>query len=71
MQRPCDLARTEQRALHFLSYGPIARRARGWRFGTATISDQVAERLVLSGKVRIDGDVLRLKEAAPIGAGLR
>jgi hypothetical protein len=60
--------RTEQRALNFLRYGPVLRRPRGWRFGTATIPDQVVARLVASGQVRIEGDTLRPTQPAPIGA---
>lgn len=63
------IPRTEARALNLLRFGPIQRRPRGWRFGTAVITDHVVARMLASGQVAIEGDVLRLTEAAPIGAG--
>jgi hypothetical protein len=63
--------RTEQRALNLLRFGPCQKRARGWRFGTAIVPEQIVARLVAQGQVQIEGDVLRLLQGAPIGAGTR
>jgi hypothetical protein len=42
--------------IRLLRFGPFDRRTRGgWRFGTKTISDQVVERLIASGRARRDG----------------
>jgi hypothetical protein len=41
--------------LRLLRQAPFERRTRGWRFGTKTISDQVVERLIASGRARRDG----------------
>jgi len=48
----------EKRALAFLQRGPLVRRARGWRFGTARIDSAAVERLVAAGKASISGDEL-------------
>ncbi|WFU31237.1 hypothetical protein QA635_32445 [Bradyrhizobium brasilense] len=55
------------RIIRLLEFGAFERRSRGgWRFGTKTISDAVAERLISSGRAEIIGDRLQLtrREAA-------
>jgi hypothetical protein len=56
----------ELRALAFLQRGPLVRRARGWRFGTARIDGGAVERLVAAGKAFIRGDELWLVVAPPV-----
>ncbi|MBN8987455.1 MAG: hypothetical protein J0H42_04365 [Rhizobiales bacterium] len=51
--------------LRLLKLSPFERRARGgWRFGTRTISDQIVERLIASGRAMSDGETIRLSENA-------
>jgi hypothetical protein len=47
--------------LKLLGFSPFERRARGgWRFGTKRIGDDVADRLIASGRAAIEADRLHL-----------
>jgi hypothetical protein len=53
----CDIT-----VLRLLKLSPFERRPRGgWRFGARTISDQVADRLIASGRAEIYGDRMHIK----------
>jgi hypothetical protein len=57
MSQPATLLPDDKIFIRLLKFGPFDRRSRGgWRFGTKTISDQVVERLITSGRARRDGD---------------
>lgn len=45
-----------RRALDLMARGDLVRRNGGWRFGAATIGDNVVDFLAEAGRVRIDGD---------------
>jgi len=50
--------------LRLLGFAPFERRPRGgWRFGTRNIADFVIDRLVATGRARIDGDFVLLVPA--------
>jgi hypothetical protein len=51
------IAHYDRRFLRLLELSPFERRVRGggWRFGTRTISDEIAARLIASGRARIRG----------------
>jgi hypothetical protein len=45
--------------IRLLKLSPFERHVRGgWRFGTRRISDGVADRLIASGRARIEGEQL-------------
>lgn len=49
--------------LRLLRLGPFERRARGgWRFGTRKVADSVVDRLVASGRARIEADLVHFVE---------
>lgn len=58
----------ELRALALLKRGPLVRRSRGWRFGTARIDSAAVERLVTTGKAFIRGDEVWLSTVQQDGA---
>jgi hypothetical protein len=48
---------TRHNYLRLLELSPFERRPRGgWRFGTKVIGDHIVERMVASGRARIEGD---------------
>lgn len=59
----CTLARY----VRLLEFSPFERRARGWRFGTKRIDDNIVANLVAAGRARIEADRLHLveREARP------
>jgi hypothetical protein len=57
MKIPRDI-QTDRRVLAFLRRGPLVRRSRGWRFGTASVADVVVDRLVADGRAfRAEGQI--------------
>lgn len=65
-RRPAHQA--ERLILRLLDIQPLERRARGgWRFGTKAIGEPIVERLIASGRARIEQDRLHLvaRKAAP------
>lgn len=44
--------------LRLLKLSPFQQRHGGWRFGTRRISDSVVDRLIASGRARVEGGVL-------------
>lgn len=53
-------ATAERRALSLLAHGPLVRRLRGWRFGTASVPDRVVNRLLSTGKASLVGGEIQL-----------
>lgn len=50
----------ERRALRLLHMAPLVRRRNRWRFGAATIGDDVVERLAEQGRVNVTADSVTL-----------
>lgn len=56
---PGKLYQADYTILRLLSYSAFERRADGrWRYGTRSIADSVAQRLIASGRAVRDGDNL-------------
>lgn len=48
--------------LRLLRISPFQQRSGGWRFGTRRMADSVVERLIASGRARIEGEELKRVE---------
>jgi hypothetical protein len=53
------------RYIRLLKMAPFRRRGGAWRFGANRLDDAVVERLLASGRVVRDGDLLKLNARAP------
>lgn len=49
-----------KRCLKFLRFGAIVRSGEVWRFGMATIGDNVIDQLVADGRAMRDGNTIKL-----------
>lgn len=63
--RPIDMPEITQvndrRAVRLLMAAPLQRRGNRWRFGTATVKDEIIERLRQQGLVNVTADSATLR----------
>lgn len=55
-----------KRCLKLLRFSPITRSGDVWRFGVATIGNNVIEQLLADGRVVREGDTVKLIERRPV-----
>lgn len=55
---------SEYHVLRMLRLSPFQQRPGGWRFGTRRISQAVVDRLIASGRARIEGGQLHPNQEA-------